>query len=58
VFRRGSTHGLITSIPTGGQTAPICGAGAKAALKKAQKNARNSLISETMKRTLPKRRPV
>jgi hypothetical protein len=49
---------LITSIPTGGQTAPICGAGAKAALKKAQKNARNSLISETMKRTLPKRRPA
>jgi hypothetical protein len=58
VLSRGISQGLITSIPCGGQTAPIEGLGLRLAWKKAQKKATKSLISETMKRTLPKRRPA
>ncbi len=58
MFRRGISQGLMTSIPCGGQTAPIDGLGLRLAWKKAQKKATKSLISETIKRTLPKRSPA
>lgn len=57
VFRSGISHGLITSIPLGGHTAPICGVGLRLAWKYAQKKAKKSLTSDTIKRTLPKRSP-
>jgi hypothetical protein len=39
VFNKGTSIGSKTSIPLGGQIEPISGVGAKAAAKKAQKNA-------------------
>jgi hypothetical protein len=57
VFKRGINHGLITSIPFGGHTQPISGAGLKLAWKKAQKKAKNNITSETMNKIIPKRSP-
>ncbi len=57
MLSRGISHGFLASIPLGGQTAPIAGAGFRLAWKYAQKNAKKSLISETINRILPKRRP-
>ena len=37
VFKKGISHGFKTSIPFGGQTAPISTVGAKLEWKKAQK---------------------
>jgi hypothetical protein len=45
--------GSKTSIPFGGQIAPISITGAKAAAKKAQKNAKKNITSETMKSNIP-----
>jgi hypothetical protein len=41
------------SIPFGGQILPISIVGAKAAEKKAQKNAKKNIISETINRIIP-----
>jgi hypothetical protein len=44
-------------IPFGGHTLPISATGFKLAWKNAQKNAKNSITSETMNNNIPKRRP-
>jgi len=53
VFKRGTSIGLKTSIPFGGQTDPISITGAKAAAKNAQKKAKKNIISETMNNNIP-----
>jgi hypothetical protein len=57
VFNKGIPHALTVAIPTGGQTHPISTTGFKLEWKNAQKKAKNNIISETIKRTTPKRRP-
>ena len=53
VFNNGISIGLKTSIPFGGQIDPISITGASAAAKKAQKNAKKNIISETIKSNIP-----
>jgi len=53
VFRSGTSTGLKTSIPLGGQTEPISITGAKAAAKKAQKKAKKNITSETINKIIP-----
>ena len=53
VFTNGISKGLKEFIPFGGQTFPISIVGAKLAEKKAQKNAKKNIISETIKRKTP-----
>jgi hypothetical protein len=53
VFSKGTSNGLKTSIPLGGQTEPISITGAKAAAKKAQKKAKKNIISDTMNNIIP-----
>jgi len=48
VFNKGTSIGSKTSIPFGGQIAPISTTGAKAEAKKAQKNAKKNMTSETI----------
>lgn len=57
VFKKGTSHAESVSIPFGGHTEPISGTGARLAQKKAQKKAKKSIASETMKRIIPKRKP-
>jgi hypothetical protein len=58
VFSRGILQGSLGAIPFGGHTAPIDGAGLRLEWKYAQKNAKKSLISDTIKRIIPRRSPV
>jgi len=53
VFNRGISTGLKTSIPLGGQIDPISSVGARAAAKKAQKNAKKNITSETINKIIP-----
>jgi hypothetical protein len=53
VFNNGTSSGLKTSIPLGGQTAPISIVGAKAAAKKAQKKAKKNITSDTINNIIP-----
>ena len=57
VPRRGTEKGLITVMPTGGQTHPSSGVGANLLWKNAQKNARKNMTSEVIKRIIPQRIP-
>jgi hypothetical protein len=57
VFKSGTSIGLKTSIPFGGQTEPISITGAKAAAKKAQKKAKKNIISDTINNSIPYRKP-
>jgi hypothetical protein len=53
VFNKGTSIGLKTSIPFGGQIEPISITGAKEAAKKAQKNAKKNIISDTINNSIP-----
>lgn len=53
VFNNGTSHGLNTSIPTGGHTEPIWITGDKLEWKYAQKNATKNKTSETINNTKP-----
>jgi hypothetical protein len=53
VFNNGTSIGLNGSIPFGGQIEPISITGANAAAKKAQKNAKKNIISDTIKSNIP-----
>jgi|TARA_B100000242_G_C42953458_1_gene442149 hypothetical protein len=53
VFKSGTSIGSKTSIPFGGQIEPISITGAKAAAKKAQKNAKKNITSETINKIIP-----
>jgi hypothetical protein len=53
VFNRGTSNGLKTSIPLGGQILPISIVGAKLAAKKAQKKAKKNITSEAMNKSIP-----
>jgi hypothetical protein len=53
VFNKGTAVGLKVSIPFGGQIVPISIVGAKLAAKKAQKNAKKNITSETMNKIIP-----
>jgi len=53
VFNNGTAVGSNTSIPFGGQILPISMVGAKLAAKKAQKNAKKNMTSETMNNITP-----
>jgi hypothetical protein len=53
VFNKGTPHGLKVCMLLGGQTEPISMAGDKLEWKKAQKNAKKNIISETMNRIMP-----
>ncbi len=57
VFKRGKPHGFKTSIPSGGQTQPIAIEGARLQWKKAQKNAKKNIISDTINKIIPERNP-
>ena len=58
VLRRGTSKGLIASIPAGGHTLPTSMLGLSDAWKKAQKKARKKKTSEQIKRTMPMRIPL
>ena len=53
VFNNGTSIGLNGSIPFGGHMEPISITGANAAAKKAQKNAKKNIISETINKSIP-----
>jgi len=53
VLSNGTSKGLNTEIPLGGQTVPISMVGAKLAAKKAQKNAKKNITSLAMKSSIP-----
>jgi len=53
VFNKGTSHALSTSIPLGGQIAPISGVGFKLEWKKAQKKAKKNITSEQMNNIIP-----
>jgi len=53
VFTRGISKGLKASIPFGGQMFPISIVGDILAAKKAQKNAKKNIISETINNIIP-----
>jgi hypothetical protein len=53
VFNNGTSIGSKGSIPFGGQIDPISITGANAAAKKAQKNAKKNIISDTIKSNIP-----
>jgi len=57
VFNKGTSHALSTSIPLGGQIAPISGVGFKLEWKKAQKKAKKNITSEVMNNIIPQRIP-
>lgn len=58
VLSRGIWNGLNTSIETGGQVPPVSIEGANLLWKKAQKKEKKKKISDTIKSTIPMRRPV
>ncbi len=55
VLSRGRPNGSITAMPLGGQTPPTesTAGGKRAALKKAQNQARKNITSEAMNRIMP-----
>jgi hypothetical protein len=53
VFNKGTSIGLNTVIPFGGQIAPISMTGASAAAKNAQKNAKKNITSDNINRIIP-----
>jgi hypothetical protein len=53
VFSNGTSIGLNTVIPFGGQIAPISITGAKAAAKKAQKKAKKNITSDKINKIIP-----
>jgi hypothetical protein len=53
VFNKGTSIGLNTLIPFGGHIDPISITGANAAAKKAQKNAKKNITSETINNIIP-----
>jgi hypothetical protein len=53
VFNNGTSIGLKTSIPFGGQIEPMSTTGGKADAKKAQKKAKKNIIYETIKSIIP-----
>ena len=53
VFSSGTSIGSKTSIPLGGQIAPISITGANAAAKNAQKKAKKNITSDTIKSNIP-----
>jgi hypothetical protein len=53
VLSKGTSIGLNTLIPFGGQIEPISITGANAAAKKAQKKAKKNITSETMNKIIP-----
>lgn len=57
VFNKGTSSGLKLLIPKGGQISPNSTAGAKLLWKKAQKNEKKNITSETIKRSIPYRSP-
>jgi len=57
VFNKGKPHGFKTSIPNGGQIAPIATEGAKLQWKKAQKKPKKNMTSETINSIMPARKP-
>jgi hypothetical protein len=57
VLSNGTSKGLKTSIPFGGQIVPISIAGVKLEAKNAQKNAKKNITSEAINNSIPYRRP-
>lgn len=57
VFNKGNAQGLIVWIPNGGHTAPIQIDGETLEWKNAQKNPKKNIISETINKINPKRKP-
>jgi hypothetical protein len=57
VLSNGSSHGLIGTIPAGGQAQPSSTVGANAESKKAQKIEKNKQISDTINSMIPIERP-
>jgi hypothetical protein len=57
VFKKGNSKGLRTSISLGGQTQPMATEGDKLEWKKAQKKPKKNIISETINKITPERRP-
>lgn len=57
VLSKGIPRGEKHSIPTGGQTPPIKGEGAKLEWKKAQKKETKNITSDTINKMKPKRKP-
>jgi len=53
VLSKGTSNAEIGTIPTGGQTPPISIAGPNELWKKAQKNEKKNMISETMNNNIP-----
>ncbi|CAG8655342.1 10220_t:CDS:2 [Acaulospora colombiana] len=58
VLSKGSSHGLIGSIPAGGQAQPSSTVGANAESKKAQNIEKKKQTSETINRMIPIVRPL
>jgi len=58
VFVKGIPEVWIVWIATGGQTPPKLKTGDKLEWKKAQKNAKKNIISETINRIMPNRKPL
>jgi len=57
VLARGRPQTFSSCVPSGGHFAPILIAGTRLKWKKAQKNAKKSMTSETINRSIPMRRP-
>lgn len=57
VLTRGRPHMSSGWVSVGGQTLPILTEGTRLTWKKPQKNAKNSITSERIKRSIPIRRP-
>jgi hypothetical protein len=53
VLTKGTSRALNVAIPLGGQIFPISIVGVRLAAKKAQKNAKKNITSETIKRITP-----
>lgn len=58
VLSKGTSKGLIGSIPVGGQIEPTSTLGLKAEWKKAQKNAKKKNTSEQINKSIPIRMPL
>ena len=57
VFNNGTSKGFKIQIPTGGHILPSSREGERAEWKKAQKKEKKNIISETINRITPNRRP-
>jgi hypothetical protein len=53
VFKSGTSKGLKTSIPFGGQTVPISMVGVRLDAKNAQKKAKKNITSEAINNNIP-----